>query len=218
MAFKSDKAKVLIINDQKYEVVVTYKPLKKTISYRFRHGKFVVSAPTFCPYYEIEKGLVKFGPRLLRSSTKQSPYFEDKVYIFGYVYSLEDGEVTFPNGKTILFEDRAGFEKKLKKVFLEVVTELVRINEKKMNIDQKNNVRVRKMKTRYGSNSKRTQTICIAFELVHYELDIINAIVIHELAHCLVFDHSKKFYDLVYHYCPNYKELHKSLRKGEFHR
>lgn len=217
MAFKSNKDKVLIINDQKYEVVVTYKPLKKTISYRFREGKFVVSAPTFCPFYEIEKGLVKFGPRLVKASAKPSPYFDDKVYIFGHVYSLEEGEVTFPNGKTIFFEDRVQFEKKLKKVFLEVVSELVRINEQKMNIE-KNKVRVRKMKTRYGSNSKKTQTICIAFELVHYELDIINAIVIHELAHCLVFDHSKQFYDVVYRYCPNYKELHKSLRKGEFHR
>ena len=217
MVFKSRKDKVLIINDQKYEVVITYKPLKKTITYRFRDGKFVVSAPTFCPFTEIEKGLVKFAPRLLKASNKPSPYFDDKVYIFGYIYSLEDGEVTFPNGKTILFESKEQFEKKLKKVFLEVVIELVRINEIKMKIPP-NNVKVRKMKTRYGSNSKKTKTITIAFELVHYELDIVNAIVIHELAHCLVFDHSKKFYDVVHRYCPNYKELHKSLRKGEFRR
>ena len=39
---------------------------------------------------------------------------------------------------------------------------------------------------------------------------------VHELAHILVYDHSKEFYDVVYKYYPNYKECHTKLRKGEF--
>lgn len=217
MRFKELKEKKFALNDDQYDVVIVYKPFKKTISYRYRDGKFFVSAPTFCSYLTIEKGLIKFAPRLLKATTKPSPYFDNNVYLFGHVYSLEKGQITFPNNITIDFENRIDFEKKLKKFFLKFVTELVRINEVKMNIPP-NNVRVRKMKTRYGSNSKKTKTICLNLELVHYELEIINAIVIHELAHCLVFDHSKKFYDVIYQYCPNYKELHKALRKGEFHR
>lgn len=217
MLIKDHKEKIFELDDRKYDVIITYKPFKKTISYRFRDGKFFVSAPSFCTYHTITNGLEKFAPRLLKSSKKPSPYFNDNVYIFGHVYSLKDGEITFPNNVHISFKDQAEFEKKLKKVFLNFVTELVRINEARMKIP-KNNVRVRKMRTRYGSNSKQTKTICLNFELVHYELDIINAIVIHELAHCLVFDHSKKFYDVIYQYCPDYKILHKSLRKGEFHR
>ncbi|NLB49464.1 MAG: M48 family metallopeptidase, partial [Erysipelotrichia bacterium] len=121
--------------------------------------------------------MIKFAPRLLKATTKPSPYFDNNVYLFGHVYSLEKGQITFPNNITIDFENRIDFEKKLKKFFLKFVTELVRINEAKMNIPP-NNVRVRKMKTRYGSNSKKTKTICLNLELVHYELEIINAIVI----------------------------------------
>jgi len=36
---------------------------------------------------------------------------------------------------------------------------------------------------------------------------------VHELAHDVVSDHSKRFYELVMRYCPDYWEKHDKLRK-----
>ena len=77
-------------------------------------------------------------------------------------------------------------------------------------------ITIRKMTSRYGSNSKTSKHITFATILLHYSLPIIDSVVVHELAHIEVFDHSKKFYDVVYKYCPDYDVLHKKLRKGEY--
>ena len=46
--------------------------------------------------------------------------------------------------------------------------------------------------------------------------EIIDSVIIHELAHHFVYDHSDNFYKVVYKYCPNYDILRKKLIKAEF--
>jgi predicted metal-dependent hydrolase len=212
----SSKEYLYKLNGKEYEVLVIYKTNKKNITYRYKDEKFVISAPPFYSYKNIERGLVKFAPRLMKKNEKPQPYFEDKVYLFGSLYGLGVRQIIFPNGMRLIFKDKIDFEKKIRNLFLSVVTRLIRANEEKMNIKNRYNVKVRKMKTRYGTNSRRTKTITIGLELVHYSIEIINSIIIHELAHILVFDHSKRFYDIVYRYCPDYDNLHKALKKGKF--
>ena len=77
-------------------------------------------------------------------------------------------------------------------------------------------VTLKDMRTRFGSNSKHTKTLHFAYVLIHYSFDIIDSVIVHELAHILVYDHSKKFYDVVYKYCPDYDIYRKKLIKGEF--
>ena len=78
-------------------------------------------------------------------------------------------------------------------------------------------VRVQKMRSRFGSNSKHTKTLNFSTILLHYSLAIIDSVVVHELAHCFVYNHSKDFYNVVYKYCPNYKLVQAKLKKGIFH-
>ena len=103
----------------------------------------------------------------------------------------------------------------MKKLYLPLVEQRVRYYEHLMRLEP-HKVRVRKMSSRYGSNSKHTYTVTFALKLYSYSIDILDAIVIHELSHSVVFNHSKAFYDVVYKYCPNYDNLHRKLRKGEF--
>ena len=60
------------------------------------------------------------------------------------------------------------------------------------------------------------KTLTFSFVLIHYSKEVIDSVVIHELAHDLFFDHSSNFYNVVYNYCPNYDILRKQLVKGEF--
>ncbi len=215
MSINLEKETEFILDNNSYRVKITYKPFKKNISYRYKDGEFHISSPLLCSQKEIFRGLDKFAPLLIKRSRRPSARFDNKIYILGKLYDLSTQCISLGDGNHVTFSNDKELETKLKKYFLEIVTKIVRNKEEEMKINP-NNIRVKRMKSRYGSNSKRTRTICFNLELLHYDSEVIEAIVVHELAHCLVFDHSKRFYDVVYRYCPNYKVLHKRLRKGEF--
>lgn len=54
------------------------------------------------------------------------------------------------------------------------------------------------------------------YRLYAYTTNIIDSIIIHELAHILELSHSKNFYNIVYKYCPNYDKLTLMLNEGRF--
>ena len=76
------------------------------------------------------------------------------------------------------------------------------------------NIKIRKMKTRYASNSLKTHSITFQMNLIHYSKEIIDSIVVHELAHEFYRNHQKRFYQCVEKYFSNYKEVNLKLKKG----
>ena len=203
-----------IYNNKEYKVIITRKKMRN-IRYRLVGDVFKISAPYLASKGSIQRGLVKYAPYLV-SRQKPAPIGNDYIYLYGYKYPLNsEGIITLKNGQIIKFSSMEDLEKKLRKAFLQIVTTRVRYYENLMSL-KPHNVRVRKMSSRYGSNSKRTRTVCFSTTLYHYSLDIIDAIVVHELAHSIHFDHSPAFYDVVYKYCKNYDILHKKLKKGVY--
>jgi len=73
--------------------------------------------------------------------------------------------------------------------------------------------RIRKMKSRWGVCNKKSQTITLNSNLIKYEADVIDYVIIHELCHQIVFNHSPDFWRLVENYCPNYKQMRKKLKE-----
>lgn len=205
-------------NGVTYPVVITRKSIK-SIRYMFRNGTFYVSAPR---YFVTEKrifaGLDKFAGKLIKADTKSKARGEDYIYLLGTKVPLhESGEINFSDGTKIIYKNDEDLDKKLKKWFLNYIEKRHRYYEGVMGIKKPYKVRVRKMSTRYGSNSSQTHTVCYSLILMHYTSDVMDSVIVHELAHDNVHDHSKNFYNVVYKYCPNYDKLHKRLRKGEFH-
>lgn len=204
-----------LYKEHEYEVVVTYKRSHR-ISYHFKDGKIIVYAPYLTTQKSIKQGLDKFAEALIDRNVTNNAIGEDFIYLLGYKVAISDaGEINFSDRSVIKYKSKEDLEKKLKKWFLELVTRRTRYYESVMHAYE-NKVRVRKMTSRYGSNAMYQKSITYATMMMHFSLEIIDAIVIHELAHCFVGGHQKKFYDIVYKYCPNYDELHKKLRKGEF--
>ena len=203
------------VNDKEYEVVVIHKRIRN-IHYRFKDNKFVISCPHFTLKSTLVRGLDQFGASLIKRSSKPEPHNENGMYLFGTFYELTyPGKISI-NNKTLSYKDNEDLLKKVKPVFLEYVTQRVRHYEKQMSAPSYR-VRVQKMKTRYGSNSKRTNTLNFNLNLVHFDIGVIDSVVVHELAHIFVFDHSKKFYNVVYKYCPEYNKYRKQLVKGVYH-
>lgn len=72
-------------------------------------------------------------------------------------------------------------------------------------------VQVRTMKSRWGSCSSKGK-ITLSSRLIHYPPDCIDYVMVHELCHLLVPNHSRKFYDLMTKVMPTWPEHRKTLR------
>lgn len=103
---------------------------------------------------------------------------------------------------------------KLKELAKDVITDRVRIYEKKMNVPE-HVVKITNMRAALGKNYYLKRMITIDKNIIHFSLEEIDALVIHELAHYYEHNHSKNFYNIVLTYCPNYRKIIKKLIYGE---
>lgn len=180
---------------------------QRNIYYRFKEDGFYVSAPYLASQKTIVKGLDKFAKRLVDQYQKSHSNFsfeEDYVWLLGDKVSLKS--LNIENS-----EELQGFLRKNAQICIE---NLVRKHEKIMGISKPYRVVVKNTQRQFGSNSKRTHTLSFQISLIHYSEEIIESVVVHELAHEFQRNHSDKFYNIVYKYCPNYKAIQRKLKKG----
>ena len=74
-------------------------------------------------------------------------------------------------------------------------------------------LKIRKMKTRWGVCNRRDNSVTLNSELIKYETDKLEYVIIHESSHFIHFNHSKEFWNLVSKYCPEYKKMRKALKE-----
>lgn len=202
-------------NGTLYPVIITRKRMKN-ITYRFRDGKFLISAPWYATKASFLAGLDKFADKLMNYDKKKiSGKGSNYIYLLGEKYDIGPMGVLAFNNTTIVYSSPDDLDKKLKKWFLKFITLRVRYYQQLMGLEEYK-VRIQKMSSRYGSNSKHTKTLNFALLLMHYSQEIIDSVVVHELAHEVVYNHSDDFYRLVEKYYPQYKICHNKLKKGEF--
>jgi predicted metal-dependent hydrolase len=77
------------------------------------------------------------------------------------------------------------------------------------------NISLRKQKTLWGSCSP-SGSIQLNWKLISAPLNVIDYVVIHELAHLKHPNHSKQFWSEVAIYCPEYKQLRLWLKKNYY--
>ena len=203
------------IDGQDYDVIVTYKRIRN-IHFRFEDGAFRISCPKRTPERMIKSGLDKYARKLRDRSVKTQALGEDYIYLFGQKVNVSyPGSLSLDNETNITFKDQEDLLKKIRKYFLKYMTSRTVLFAERMNAPLYT-VKVRQMKSRYGSNNRHSKTITYSLALLHYSPDIIDSVVVHELAHCFVYDHSNNFYRVVYKYCPEYDVLRKKLIKAVF--
>ncbi len=74
-------------------------------------------------------------------------------------------------------------------------------------------VTIRDQRTRWGSCSS-SGTLSFNWRLVMPPLEIMDYVIVHELAHMLEANHSKQFWAIVARYCPDYKKHRIWLRRN----
>ncbi|WP_314041834.1 SprT family zinc-dependent metalloprotease [Campylobacter showae] len=75
-------------------------------------------------------------------------------------------------------------------------------------------VKIRQMKTRWGSCNPYKSYINLNIELIKKPKSCIEYVVFHELAHLLYPDHSKKFYDYLSLYMPDWQKRKENLDRA----
>lgn len=124
-------------------------------------------------------------------STKDIEIYQDKIYV-----------------KNIEYLNK-WYKKQLKTIFIERLQYIYNLFDEEIPFP---NLRIRKMKTRWGVCNKKTKTVTLNSELLKYSIDKLDYVIVHELSHFIYFDHSSNFWKQVEKYIPNYKKIRKELK------
>ncbi len=76
-------------------------------------------------------------------------------------------------------------------------------------------VKITSAKKRFGSCSAKN-SLCFSLYLASFPLEAIDYVVVHELCHILEHNHSKRFWDIVQKYMPDYKNRELILKNKNF--
>ena len=204
------KRVILRIEGTDYPCLMSWRRMSGT-SYRIsRDGKNLsLGVPFYFTENMAKEAAAREFPKLIaryQKRVKPLPYEGDEVYLLGEKRSVEG----FAGASE---EERDAFYKRILLPYVKAKTEEWR---EKMGIKTPYKVIVRTMTSRYGVNSSKTKRISYATNLVHYAPEIIDSVIIHELAHDKERNHGDRFYKIVFAYCPNYKALRHKLIRGEY--
>lgn len=163
-----------------------------------RDGTLSISVPARASLSSIDEQVAKMMAWVERQTRKRSEERERP-----YTYIKGQKVETNLNEEAV----RAGYAKQAEEYFASRVAYFAPL----MGITTPYRVKAKDMNSRVGTNSSRTKTLAFSLWLYHFSPEVIDSVVVHELAHDRVRDHSSKFYAIVLQYCPNYWELRKRI-------
>ena len=207
------------IDGIEYEVILVKKNNKNTYIRIKEDGKIYITTNYLVSksyikqlldnnYLTIKKMLEK---NKIKQEKNNSFYFLGKKYDIIIVPTF-DIDITedkiFVKSKDYL---NKWLKKQIEKIYQERLNYIYNLYREKIPYPK---LKIRKMSTRWGVCNRSNNTITLNSELIKYGLKQIDYVIIHELSHFIYFDHSKNFWLQVSKYCPNYKEVRKTLKEG----
>lgn len=75
-------------------------------------------------------------------------------------------------------------------------------------------VKIKYAKSLWGSCVKNTKSLNFSSRIAMLPIEVIDAIIIHELCHIVHGNHSKSFWELVYKFCPDYKKCDEWIKQN----
>ena len=205
-------------NQKDYEVEIIKKHNKNTYI-RIKEGKIYITTSYFQTKRAIknllEENRTSIGKMIEKNNKKEEK--KKDFYYLGILYNIKIEKTKKINinhfTKTIITKNEEMLERYLKEqAKLIFYNHLIENYQKFKENIEKPNLRIRKMKTRWGVCNTKTKIITLNLELIHYSIDCLDYVIIHELSHLIEPNHSRAFWNIVSKYYPNYKEIRKKLR------
>ena len=206
-------------NGKNYEIKIIKKNIKNTYI-RVKEDMIIyVTTNYLTPVSYIKKLIGENTINIYKMIDRQAKKLEKKesYYLLGKKYDIilcnifnkvviDDNKIYTKNEKML---DKFTREK-AKEIFTE---RLIKCHEKMNKITPMPRLIVKKMRQKWGYCNKRDELITLNLELIKYDVDEIDYVIIHELCHFIHFNHSKQFWECVSKYKPNYKTNRKILRE-----
>ena len=182
-----------------------------------KNNKVIVT----CNYFTSDREIKRLIKENFSSIAKMIDHQEkkqakqEKFYLFGKYYDIVyDENIKFEIiDNTIYVRDEKVFNKWLSNYIERTFSSHLKYW---FDIYEENiptpNLKIRKMKTRWGVCNIENHNITLNSELYRYDIECLDYVIVHELSHFLEGNHSKNFWKIVEKYYPNYKEVKKLLR------
>lgn len=206
---------------------ITYKKhiFSKSIKITLKNeDSILVTMPYSCPYKKAREFLVSNLDKIKSFEFKNKKYDENFKTKFDTLQIIKSDELKTEIKKGIVYfyynEDISAPQ--IQKALKDAHNKALRIEAKNYLIQRLDflskkfgfnyqKVALRNQKTRFGSCSY-CNNINLNINLMNYDFDVIDYVLIHELVHTKIKNHSADFWKEVEKYCPNYKALRRNLK------
>lgn len=206
------------IDDIEYTVIITRKNNKNTYL-RIGEGDTILISTS---YFTTKKQLWKIledNEKALQKMLVKKRQLEEKnqmFYFLGKKYDIIWMQDHFPMimGNNLYVSDEKTLQKwyleQVKTIFLDHLNEIYPRFKEEIPYPK---LKLRKMKTRWGVCNRRDNSVTLNTELLRYDLEKLDYVIVHELAHFVEFNHSASFWGVVSKYCKDYKRIRKELKE-----
>lgn len=205
------------INGEEYNVIIdrknnknTYLRVKEDLSLYVTTNYFVNDKAIEKFILDNEKQIIKMI-NLVKAKQEKEEYF----YLLGKKYNIVYCSIfKEPNidENRIFVKNKSTLDKFTRKYAESIFNERLKIC---YNLFEEDIVYpklvIKKMKRKWGYNKKSEDLIALNLDLIKYDINEIDYVIIHELCHFVHFNHSKEFWNLVSKYKKDYKSCRKVL-------
>ncbi len=200
------------------EIVIVYKN-NKNIYFRAKaDGKLYVYCSKWVSKTEISKLIKKNEDSLSRmlKKVKKEVNTEKYFYYLGkrYIIVISDIDDILLEDEYVFVKDRETLDKFYKKECKRIFEKRCKEFKSLITDVPDYTLRIRKMTTRWGVNNVSKRIITLNSELLKYDFDLLDYVIVHEMCHFYEANHSKRFWAYVEEYYPKYKLARKRLRDG----
>lgn len=202
------------------------KSKRKSISLIIKNnGDFIVRMPINAKMNDVESFIIKKSDWIIKKRIEQNnnifkPLSFDKIEKITLL--SKEYDICYHDLSKVKIEDNLLFLPKenakeklikhLKKMAKQHITERIRLIAELFNFSYES-ISINSARTCWGSCGSNNK-LHFTYKLVLCPLDVIDYIVLHELCHTKVKNHSKKFWQLVELCMPNYKIQERWLKKN----
>ncbi len=210
----------------------------KNLYISIQNGEVVVKAPWYVTASQIQEVVeskrewimkkleeYKVSPRKTKeySDGERFQILGKAYYLNIYYQDINNARLNVENGKIIVIlpleysevDNSEQIKKMISKMYYMIAEKEVESSMEKMRKLvglAPEEYRIKKVKTCWGSCSSNKK-ITINQDLVMYSKKAVDYVVLHEICHLKHMNHSKKFWDMVASYMPDYKEAEAELKK-----
>ena len=167
---------------------------------RDRYAKIDVNSEIRKPTFEENSTLPFLGKnyplKIFTREARNSISFVDAQFIVN----------TWPSKNVTAQYVEKLYEHWLMKVARPILKNKVETYSEKLDIIKPEKIAIKRLKKRWGSISKKGDAINLNAHLVKAPEDVVNYIVLHEICHLKIKEHSHHYWELLHKFMPDYKE------------